>query len=163
MKKITVLATLIASLVGFSALAEDSYIYWLVDSSTDNFTWDYADLFALSASGESTWIAGYDASASPTQKFDTRMETVVTPYTGEGWSYYVELVNTASSTTDAIATTRIPQTYADLAASGAIRAQSDPRAISPVTFNSFQAVPEPSTGLMLLVGLALVGLKRKRA
>lgn len=163
MKKITALAALVASLVVSSAFAEDSYIYWLVDSSADGFTWNYAELFAQNGDTVESIDVWGTPSTTMSKTAGDYVTSTVTGYTGDGWSYYIELINNSVSTGDAIAKSRISQTYADLVSSGAIRAQADPKAISPVTFSSFQAVPEPSTGVMLLVGLALVGLKRKRA
>ena len=76
-------------------------------------------------------------------------------HVGEGYSYFVELMNGG----DFVAKSAV-MAYADIQNSiwmGGIQ----PSVATPATFTSF-AVPEPTGGILMLVGGVLLGLKRRR-
>ena len=82
---------------------------------------------------------------------------------GSGWSYFVEVVNAGNTyTTD-------PLSYADAVAAGYIYSNMAlPSSASSIPNGGFGGantsynVPEPTSGLLFLVGGMLLGLKRRR-
>ena len=85
---------------------------------------------------------------------------------GKNYSYYIEIISNASGLPYSKVATSTTMTYADLVA-------SDPKVIytsemsvpslAAWTGGTYTAAPEPTSGLLVLIGVGLLGLKRKRA
>ena len=159
------------------APAADSYLYWMIDlDSSDNYpALDYARVRYESTGGDG-YLTIYDGA------FDTAMtvngesgvgktDLVVADLMGDGFyaslasianlasaSFIVELYNTEGKF---LARSFPNGAYGDMAthiySSGGIV----PTPASPWTAGSFD-VPEPSSGLLMLLGMAGLALRRKR-
>lgn len=155
-------------IIGFAVamlavVANAEFLYWGIsdnESIAANTTYNSAKLFAYNDNTAAVAIDSiYKAPGSSSAD--------ITNY-GEGYSYYIELYNyengnwgssVASNQSD-------PFTYSALLEKGAITA-SDVLAQANVaammmTPHGVQATPEPTSGLLLLMGFAMLGLKRKK-
>ncbi len=156
-------------IIGFAVamlavVANAEFLYWGIsanESIAANTTYNSAKLFAYT--GNTAAAVAIDS----IYKAPGSSSADITNY-GEGYSYYIELYNyengnwgssVASNQSD-------PFTYNDLLAKGAITA-SDVLAQANVaammmTPHGVQATPEPTSGLLMLMGFAMLGLKRKK-
>ena len=154
-KKFAVFAAILA-LAGF---AHAGALYWQVDTSAAdaayNEVWDSASLFVVKT-GETTGgelLDGLVAGAAPTL-------TDLGDYGSIGWSFYVELYNAAGD----LVYKGYDFSYADLLKSGYISTTGvlTPSVLGTGGFNG-AAVPEPTSGVLLLIGGAMLALRRRRA
>jgi hypothetical protein len=166
MKKIMLLAvTLVASVAGASEL------WWTVNVTGDaaSSNWDTARVYYfnpsdLSNRGQLGTVLEGTASKDALAILDYAASTI----SGDksAYSFYVELYNAAEMAehpnnhlgawrSEAVA-------YNDLA--GSIYAGGTSYGASPYEFSNFsaQVIPEPSSGLMMLLGMIALGLKRKK-
>jgi len=171
----------------FAAKAESSYsasIRWDVQNAkigeeTANFT--YAMFKVDGAADAGAYLFGTDAmSGSADKVFSTGM--FETPYrltdstgadhtslfanstTGytvdyKGYSYFVELYDGSG---ELFAQSVDTWSYAELANYVHAGGSAMGSAAEVLTVSEFKAVPEPTTGLLFLFGMAMLGLKRKR-
>ncbi|MBQ2628397.1 MAG: PEP-CTERM sorting domain-containing protein [Kiritimatiellae bacterium] len=158
--------------IAFSVRCEDSYLYWMV--TTEDDYWPRFSAAALrtmeSADGDKSASTLLDVKAPEDLDETTQLGTYVNTYTVfgsglyEGWTFFVELLNFNPSTGEYSHSAYLPgYGYDELVRSGALL--MDYMTPTGLTFgNAFNlsAVPEPSSGLMLLLDLAAVGLRRKR-
>jgi len=82
-------------------------------------------------------------------------------YDSTGTSYYIELLNYSSDSYAHVATSSAT-TYSELSgalSSGALSAQG---MTAIWTGTSVVTTPEPTSGLLMLMGFAMLGLKRKK-
>lgn len=176
MKKLMILAALACA-----TMARADYLYWSVNLADDSaYSFNYATISAKSAESETSSTLSLYGSSS-TEPVGTRLYT--TSYseannwaagttTGGGAfagfdknsninSFLIELW-TDGATQDATAT-RVGYTsllysslaqyiYSDMATTGA----------SPYVVTDAQIVPEPTSGLLALLGVAALALKRKQ-
>lgn len=162
MKKTIMLAvTLAASVAGASEL------WWTVNSGVDADTWDTARVYYFDSTDES--LAGKLGTVLPgtaTQTDLAILDYAASTISGElsSYSFYVELYNsqTMDSNDHSTAWRSEAATYEQIA--GAIYAGGTSYGASPYEFSTFtqQVIPEPSSGLMMLLGMVALGLKRKR-
>ena len=153
----------VATVMLFASVASAGTLYWQVDENSgadgalfwveDNTS---GDKLALNRDGtfQSTPDAVYD---TPTGI----MQADITNYTDSKYRFYVELVNYSTGTT----TEGYKWGYGDLVSSGYVA--MDARDIPTVMANAgahsnFGAAPEPSSGLLLLMGGAMLALRRRR-
>lgn len=158
MKKLA-LCAIVAS---FAAIVQANELWWFVDDDvqvdgTAAGEWNALNLYASADD------------SNPNSKNLVQTVSRDTMYVGEfsranidsysGYSFYVELINS----TERVATSAAVS-YNDLLLGGAIASstQSTPTPYQFLDFSS-QAVPEPTSGLLMLIGLAGLTLKRKRA
>ena len=156
MKKL--FATLVL-LAGFAANAD--YLYWMIDTGAENsvaggYTFDTVNLM-------------YDSGTLQSVANSSNLESMFNSggyfeYSGDiinatGSSFWVELVSSGSSVAKSTA-----YTYTDLINMGALfkgsSMSSNVGNIAP--FGGFAPVPEPTSGVLLLFGGMLLGLKRRR-
>lgn len=164
MKKLLTIACVLIS----AAFANASELWWTVNTeNTSAFEWDKAKLYATAdgANFGGTEIASVDYSwfdLGGTQK------SSIDGYTSSGTSFYVELWYqgewVATSYTSMVGDKGVG-TVGLGALSGSIAngPMSTPSPYAGFSSYSSNVIPEPTSGLMILLGLAALGLKRKRA
>ena len=153
MKKLLTLVLLTA----MGSVASASTLYWQLnqeEASTLDNNWAYA---VLRGTNGGTNKSGTDISAI--DKGDLVADAVDAEVLDSYNSFYVELRdadNYSVGATDLVSASDLnAYTYAGGMAQPSASA-------SPYMFNSFSAVPEPSGGLLVLIGIMAVGLKRKK-
>lgn len=158
---------LMFSVIAIASIASADVLYWMVTESAYTSAGGgdvgvYAVYSGEPPSGPHN-VGGATASevASALDYYDPAdaqpFQADVTGYTGEGWSYYIEL---ATSGTQLASVTWQQAVNAGYLSSGAM---SVPTGINGATaFGGAANVPEPTSGLLFLVGGMLLGLKRRR-
>ena len=168
--------TLVAAIVAAAAFClaargEDSYLYWMV--STEDGAWGDFAAAALrameTADGDKSKSTVIDVKAPEDYNEETKLGTYVNTYSVfgsglyEGWTFFVEFLryNEAGEYTHS---EYLPgHSYDELVRSRAlVMDYMIPTGIMDGAAFNFAVAPEPSSGLMLLLGLAAVGLKRRR-
>jgi hypothetical protein len=156
MKKL--FATLVL-LAGFAANAD--YLYWMIDTGSGNggaggYTYDSINLM-------------YGSTILQSASFDEDLGDMFSAggyfeYSGEiidstGSSFWVELVSSGNSVAKSTA-----YTYDQLINMGALFTGSSMSSNvgNVASFGGFAPVPEPTSGVLLLIGGMLLGLKRRR-
>ena len=157
----------IAAFAMSSARAEDSYLYWLVDSSVHNLisgeaaTFDYA---TVKVSGSDTYLSWYNQGSSTAngwQMYVNDAGGTSAAYWGtfnytSGSTFLFELWNEVSGGDDTlVGFLETPWVSSSSIASGTDASGATPYVLTGV-------VPEPTSGLMMLLGLAALALKRRK-
>lgn len=167
MKKLFVLALLS---VAFNAMAEDQYLYWMVadnatvdDQALDRNKTYYAQVKAVMGDGTETLLnfyaspeAGVDYGSWAEVDMSFNAPTFAGVFTTAPTSFIVELYNekdtSAAGSWVGQATLNWDPSYIT----------SGGRTIADyATATAFQSIPEPTSGLLLLLGVAGLALRRK--
>ena len=150
-------------LAGASASA--GTLYWQVTSDAGQ-TFEEAWLVAENASThELSYLTGVDSDgASPSSTALT--QTDLAGYESAAYLFYVEMsnYNSANNTYDTVAT-GYKWSYDELVSSGYVAANplDVNNVIAAASGSNFgSAIPEPSSGLLLLIGGAMLALRRRR-
>lgn len=175
---------LIAGLVMLAATAaQASYLYWQVNASDltqaisdyntkwnpsttltqDNIT--AARIVQVSANGEEIKGALQKADfGGKSQYFELPADAA----TGGSYSYYIEIISNASGLPSQVALSET-KTYTEIVTENPnVVFTGNEMDIPQISLNAwtggaYTAAPEPTTGLLVLIGVGLLGLKRKRA
>ena len=140
--------------------AQADYIYWMVDSNPANgYAWDTAYLKqqngeTVAQLGSLTWADAQDYLADDAYAYST----LGANYTEA--SFFIELWND-----NKFAAQSTPQTYAQVKNNIFGSNMMNPSIAAGSGFmpaGSTYSVPEPTSGLLFLVGGMLLGLKRRR-
>ena len=163
MKKVVCLAC--AAVLGLVASADT--LYWQVDTSADNAyapiknqTFSYAKLYATDGT-TTTELASVAAEADGKTMKPTL--TDLGDYGSDTYSFYVELLNYADGVSTSVYTQPYASTYNELVSAGYVstQAMATPEGFALGGFNG-AAVPEPTSGVLLLIGGAMLALRRRR-
>ena len=166
MKKI-----IFAAVLALSACVHADYLYWMVDqdpSDQDAVEFMYA---RIAVSGSGVEVGTYLADSSGNSRFVwsgfpdvglTGFSTLagyvdLASYGAEGYSFAVELYNTAN---EVVGIGNV-ETYNSLR--NFVYGDMQHTGIDPWVVNSLQSVLEPTSGMLILVGTALLALKRRKA
>lgn len=152
MNKIIVFVGVLMTAVAVQA----SYLNWQV--STDDLSkagFSKVDLvssvalYGVSSGGEATRIAG-----APIDYFSSSN-------IGNYESFYVELLNASNETIGLSVDDNA--TYANLVSNGMISTDKLSEGAMAVWHPASYAVPEPTSAMMMMLGIAFLGLKRRKA
>lgn len=171
--------------------AQAAYMYWQVDESAGG-TWntvlqDYNTKWKVptekqitfeqvegaqlvqwnTTTGEKSVLAQVDtAHMYATQQANIDIVSLEDHNT---YSYYIEIVSSAAQPYPVVARSQNmntePMTYQEMVTANAIYYNSELSVPSIKIWagSGFSAAPEPTSGLLVLIGVGLLGLKRKRA
>ena len=169
MKKLLAIAFAALSL---GAMANDSYLYWMVGNS---LTWkegtaqDYSQMAVgvLDASGQNVGYlncfgyGGSGADGNLVDKGSGAWYANLGNYASDSYSFYIELFN---DNMDFVGRSEDILSYNSALAYATTFGTSQPLANpwSPSSFTT-AAVPEPNSALLILLGCAGLALRRKRA
>lgn len=163
MKKLILGIAMVVAGMQLSALADGEILYWQINNSqADSAGYSYAQLY-YSVDGE---ISGttLDADGWTYVKSENAGSEIgaalLSGMTGSSASFFVEYFNDANEKigySDAVL-------FSTLANSGYVgNLQSQPIVPHAGAWTPSFAVPEPTSGLLMLIGLAGLALRRKRA
>ena len=143
-------------------------LYWQITSDT-GVDFSIARLVVTDGS-TTTYLPGSDGifasdfdDDTGTGTYLTMQQTDISSYTADTYSFYVEMVNYA--TNPETTTPGATYSYQQLLSAGYVSLNADD--VTAVTMaaaagNMGSAIPEPSSGLLLLVGGAMLALRRRR-
>lgn len=162
MKKLILMSMV---LCGAMVASADSYLYWMVDqTNTETQPWAFTDAaLTATAGGVKSVVDAWGVNVpegeqpQPVTSMGTAVWSSLAGFTDGAYTFAIELFNsdyTAPTHSLSIGT------YQDLAQF--IHSSVGDLTKTPLVATSF-AVPEPTSGLMMLVGMALLGLRRKKA
>ena len=143
-----------------SALA-DSYLYWMCEDTGDFTDWTYAQVKIYSGDNAAggTFLTAFDTSGTSFApsftdgSFYEQYAKLAGTY-GDSYSFVLELWNTEGGVARSSAITWNAATAAIVS-----DMSSSPTAAS---FTGFTAIPEPTSGLLLLLGMSALALRRKQ-
>lgn len=172
--------TTVAALLALGALADDSYLYWMVGDTTtlDGTTLSqdglYAKVMAYDTTTWTYWTEGKPLALYTTDGTGSAIEdgvklkgdngpnfaAISAAFSGSEWAYFIELYNSdgfVGRSTDGL--------DINSAQAGDYLAKTvtaTPGSLWTVAAFTSTPVPEPTSGLLLLAGGALLALRRRR-
>lgn len=168
MKKVLV----IVSAMMFAGLVQASEMWWTVSTAESEPTWDEARLIANNGFWYGTNVSGTQVDSISKADLTGFDGVVVTDFGNKdysGYSFYVELYNGGQKVGKSyVSTTQGAATYGDLVTAGAINSgdvfnQDTTSVYSGFSqFGTGDVIPEPTSGVLMALGMMLFGLKRKR-
>lgn len=161
---------LVALIVCVAGFAQADFLYWHVDTGADD-AYSAVDMSAVAGAT----LYKFKTDTNPSRPYEgaegaSGYVTVADGKTGvqsyelnnsdTGYSFFVELYNEEGT----VVWTQYASTYDQLVASQAIATSGigTPAALASGGMNG-ASVPEPTSGIMLLIGGAVLALRRRRA
>lgn len=161
-------------IAGSSLTLGAEVLCWMVEENPQTVKFTYAQVVAADESGNRQELEIYDMSAG--RKIDevTTMDADITGYATDrawvsldyapagsqwvGYSFFVELLDEDENTIKSWQSESLR--YSDLA--NYIWGSSTERLPEAMVFKGVSCVPEPTSGLLMLLGVAVLSLRRKR-
>ena len=157
-----VAAIALASLVAVSAKAEA--LYWQVEQGSTDQEFEYAILNVTGGDlTDPVRLAGAAAEGTAPNQYVSVQNTDISSYANSSYSFFVELANYNNGWE--VVAANDPINYNNLSqyiATGFVDAQSIASAGGYNMGDGAHAVPEPTSGLLLLMGGAMLALRRRR-
>ena len=153
------------ALVAIPAVGDVEALYWQVDSShnTENIQFTYAALVGTDGNtsqymADESGIQFHNSTGDGTTT-DVIASIVDSSYSG--WQFYIELWNYENGNWTLAGTAGGPpgSSYETLKSSNVIRSSMS---METALFTPIAAIPEPTSGMLLLMGGALLALRRRR-
>ena len=158
-----VVAVALASLVAVTAKADA--LYWQVDEGSTDQEFQYAILKVTGGDlSDPLQLAGAAAEGEAPNQYVSVQNTDISSYARDGYSFFVELANYNNGSWEAV-TSGTPVSYTDLQRYIATSFQEGLTISQSGGYNlgaGAGAVPEPTSGLLLLMGGAMLALRRRR-
>lgn len=163
----------LAAAVMLGGASHAAYLYWQVDAGdAQDITFGYARVVAESESG-TQYMSITDGSGNTKDGYQMVAQGVGAAINLDqlgdpsAYSFYIELVNYNDSTKtyDVVGTSKLnPATYTTLVSSSFIDAGNMGLPITPtaVWHGGTYSVPEPTSAMLVMFGMGLLALKRKR-
>ena len=155
--------------VAVSSLSFGGLLFWEVDTAAVSDAgienWSYASLYYVDGNNTSTkldnLVGGFDGTAQKLSA-DIFSSALVAAQLGDGassWSFYVELYNSANAAVGKSQTMFYSDLQKYIAQSIDMSNLAD---IQRWSGGDYMAVPEPTSAVLLMLGMALTALRRKR-
>ena len=178
MKKLIVIC---AVALAAGAFADDSYLYWMLgdtlswETGVSEPSYDAARVGVLSTDGTTTYLSLYDINAnsvgdSTTKAYvftsdagtGTLAAQVASTYQTTGYSFFIELLNDGTTVGRSSDSSMLQWSALSAYTGTTLGGMSEPGdAWNGGTFTT-AAIPEPTSGLLVLFGLSALALRRKR-
>ena len=135
-------------------------LYWQVSGADQDFDEAWLVVESKSDSTQKVNLDGVDAQSD--KRSTALTQTDISAYEDDGYLFYVEMVSFAGG--EETVTTGYKYGYGDLVSSGYVAANplEVTAAQAAASGASLANVPEPSSGLLLLIGGAMLALRRRR-
>ena len=136
-------------------------LYWQVSGADQDFDEAWLVVESTSDSTQKVNLDGVDAQLD--KRSTALTQTDISGYESDAYLFYVEMVNFSGG--EETVTTGYKWSYSELVSSGYVAA--NPLEVTSAqaagsTSNFGSAIPEPSSGLLLLIGGAMLALRRRR-
>ena len=164
---------LILALAALPTFADVEALYWQVTSAMnpDPVTFTAAAMAAVDGSGNTEYLVdsagnAWQAANSDKQTTETIASIWDSKYETSGWSFYIELMNYDSAkggwyTAGTVNSGSGNWSYDDIKANIYSSSSMSMSLATPLTSGTAH-IPEPTSGLLMLVGGALLALRRRR-
>lgn len=156
-----------AAVTFFAVSVQASALYWQVTADT-GATFEYAQLMVTGGSlGTGSEVLDVVEAEGPESgpNYVSLTNTDLEQYGVDGYSFFVEMVNYSDQDGYTTVATGATYSYNELVSSGYVATGATSTAAAQAAAsqaNMGSAVPEPSSGLLLLVGGAMLALRRRR-
>ena len=148
----------------FAVSVQASALYWQVTADT-GATFEYAQLMVTGGGlSEPTALGDMVEAEGSGPNYVTLTNTELGQYGVDGYSFFVEMVNFSNNEFQTVAT-GATYSYNELVSSGYVATGATSTAAAQAAAsqaNMGSPIPEPSSGLLLLMGGAMLALRRRR-
>jgi len=145
----------LAALLPLGGLADESYVYWMVDQSGSSSPYPFYAASMIGSDGQVYETVFANGSGTGTDEELTRLGDSVAL---SDMSFVIELYNDESWTPTYYS---VWMSYVDMVRDRYVT--TDPSGPSnTMKVGYFSTLPEPTSGVLMLLGLAALGLKRRK-